>query len=51
MGKEKNELTEQLQKLDQKLSNPKELIQFSYKLASNLVPVWASGDYYKKIDF
>jgi len=37
-----------LEKLNQKLSNPKELIQFTCGLASNLAPVWASGDYYQK---
>jgi site-specific DNA recombinase len=37
-----------LEKLNQKLSNPKELIQFTCKLTANLTPVWASGDYYQK---
>ena len=36
------------EKLNQKLSNPKELIHFSCKLAANLAPVWSSGDYYQK---
>lgn len=37
-----------LEKLNQKLSNPKELIQFTCGLASNIAPVWAFGDYYQK---
>ena len=37
-----------LEKLNQKLSNPKELIEFTCKLSANLAPVWASGDYYQK---
>jgi mannitol/fructose-specific phosphotransferase system IIA component (Ntr-type) len=38
----------QLEKLEQKLSNPKELIHFTCKLASNLAPVWDSGNYHQK---
>jgi site-specific DNA recombinase len=44
----KEALLAQLEMLDQKLSNPKELIHFTCKLASNLAPVWDSGDYYQK---
>ncbi|MHB8402866.1 MAG: recombinase family protein, partial [Bacteroidia bacterium] len=45
---QKEAVLEQLEKLDQKLSNPKELIHFTCKLAANLAPVWDSGDYYQK---
>jgi site-specific DNA recombinase len=44
----KESLLVDLEKLNQKLSNPKELIQFTCKLTANLTPVWASGDYYQK---
>ena len=44
----KEKLLDDLEKLDQKLSNPKELIHFTCKLTANLTPVWASGDYYQK---
>ena len=44
----KKKLLEEFEKLDQKLSNPKELIHFTTKLTTNLAPVWDSGDYYEK---
>ena len=44
----KEKLLGDLEKLDQKLSNPKELINFACQLASKLRAVWASGDYYQK---
>ncbi|CAN5408691.1 recombinase family protein [soil metagenome] len=44
----KKKLLEEFEKLDQKLSNPKELIYFTTKLTANLAPVWDSGDYYEK---
>jgi hypothetical protein len=44
----KEKLLADLEKLDQKLSNPRELINFSCQLASKLPAVWASGDYYQK---
>ena len=44
----KEKLLGDLEKLDQKLSNPKELIHFTCKLSANLAPVWALGDYYQK---
>jgi site-specific DNA recombinase len=44
----KKKLLEEYEKLDQKLSNPKELIHFTTKLTANLAPVWDSGDYYEK---
>ena len=40
--------TEKLEELDQNLSNPKELINYTCKVASNLVKVWDSGDFYQK---
>ncbi len=48
---QKKAVLEQLEKLSQKLSNPKELIHFTCQLAANLAPVWASGDYYQKQNF
>ena len=39
---------EELEKLAQNLSNPKELINYTAQTASKLPTVWASGDYYKK---
>ena len=44
----KEKLLDDLEKLDQKLSNPKELIHFTCQLSANLAPVWALGDYYQK---
>ena len=44
----KDGILEQLNTLDQKLSNPEKLIHFTCKLASNLPSVWDSGDYYQK---
>ena len=44
----KEKLLGDLEKLNLKLSNPKELINFSCRLSANLAPVWASGDYYQK---
>ena len=41
-------LLEELEKLAQNLSNPKELINYTAQTASKLPTVWASGDYYKK---
>jgi len=45
---QKETILETLQKLNQKLSNPKGLIHFTCKLAANLTPAWESGDYYQK---
>jgi len=44
----KEKLLGDLEKLNQKLSNPKELIYFTCKLSANLASVWALGDYYQK---
>ncbi len=41
-------ILKQLAILDEELSNPKELIHFICKLASNLAPIWEFGDYYQK---
>ena len=45
---QKETVLKELEKLNQKLSNPKELIHFACKLATNLAPVWSSGDYFQK---
>lgn len=47
----KNTLLESLATLDQKLSNPKELIDFTCRIATKLAPVWEKGDYYDKQNF
>ena len=44
----KEKLWGDLEKLNQKLSNPKVLVDFTCGLASNLAPAWVSGDYYQK---
>jgi uncharacterized protein (UPF0218 family) len=49
--KQKEELMKTYEKLDQKLSNPKELIDFTSRLACNLPSAWACGDYYQKQTF
>jgi site-specific DNA recombinase len=41
-------ITDKLEELEQNLSNPKELINYTCKLACNLVKVWDSGDFYQK---
>ncbi len=51
MKARKEAILTQLETLDQKLSNPKELIHFTCELASNLSPVWDSGNYYQKQAF
>lgn len=48
MKKRKEGILEALEKLEQKLSNPKELINFSCRLSANLARVWFYGDYYQK---
>ena len=45
---EKAKLVEEYEKLDKKLSNPKELVNFACNLAANLATVWSSSDYHKK---
>lgn len=45
---EKNTLIQELEKLNGKLSNPKELIDFVCKFASKLSHSWESADYYQK---
>ncbi|MEI8135995.1 MAG: hypothetical protein WCH21_01590, partial [Bacteroidota bacterium] len=48
MIQRKESILKQLEKLDQKLSNPKELIKFVCDLSSNLTKIWDLGDYYQK---
>ena len=48
MIQRKESILKQLEKLDQKLSNPKELIKFTCDLSSNLNKTWDLGDYYQK---
>ena len=48
MIQRKESISKQLEKLDQKLSNPKELIKFVCDLSSNLTKIWDLGDYYQK---
>ena len=48
MNAKKESILKQIESLEKKLSNPKELINYSLKLASNLSPIWESGDFYQK---
>ena len=48
---QKESLLNDLEKLEIKLSNPNQLINFSCKLSANLSSVWACGDYYQKQTF
>ncbi|MBA3664689.1 MAG: recombinase family protein [Bacteroidetes bacterium] len=41
-------ISEKLEELEQNLSNPQDLINYTCKLASNLVKVWDLGDFYQK---
>ena len=45
---EKKALSAELEKLSQKLSNPKDLINFTCRLASKLSTIWDLSDYYQK---
>lgn len=48
MEKKIKAISEELAKLEQNLSNPKELIHYTCKLACNLGRMWDSGDFYQK---
>ncbi len=48
METKRKAVSEKLFELEQNLSNPKELINYTCKLASNLVKVWDMGDFYQK---
>ena len=48
MEKKIKAISENLAKLDQGLSNPKDLINYTCKMACNLGRVWDSGDFYQK---
>ena len=48
MFQQKESILKQLEKLNKKLSNPKELIKFTFDLSSNLTKIWDLGDYYQK---
>jgi len=41
-------ISEKLEQLEQNLSNPKELINYTCKVARNLMEMWDSGDFYQK---
>ena len=47
----KKAIIEEIEILNQKLSNPSDLINYTVHTASKLSSVWASGDYYRKQDF
>jgi site-specific DNA recombinase len=51
MAQTKKAILAELEKLEHKLSNPKELIQDTCYMAANLAPVWESWDYYDKQNF
>jgi site-specific DNA recombinase len=46
--KEKNDVSTQLEKLAEKLSNHSELINFALKMSTNLNKMWKLGDFYQK---
>ena len=48
MFQQKESILKQLEKLNKKISNPKELIKFTFDLSSNLTKIWDLGDYYQK---
>lgn len=48
MFQQRESILKQLEKLNKKLSNPKELIKFTFDLSSNLTKIWDLGDYYQK---
>jgi site-specific DNA recombinase len=48
MKASKQKLVDELELLNQKLSNSKDLINYTCKLASNLAAMWDLGDYYQK---
>ena len=48
MEKKIKVISEDLEKLDQGLSNPKELINYTCKMACNLGGIWDAGDFYQK---
>jgi site-specific DNA recombinase len=45
---EKKRISEELEKLDQELSNPENLINFATSIATKLSPAWLSGDFGQK---
>lgn len=47
----KEGILKELEKLNQTLSNPKELINFTVYLSANLSKIWTSSDYYQKQAF
>ncbi|MEO6305412.1 MAG: hypothetical protein ABIP51_19780 [Bacteroidia bacterium] len=48
MEKKIKAISEKLEKLEDNLSNPKELVNYICKLACNLRIVWNSGDFHQK---
>ena len=48
MEKKVKAISEKLAELDQNLSNPKELINYTCKMACNLGRAWDAGDFYQK---
>lgn len=51
MEASKKKILDQVQKLNQRLSNPKELIDDTCYMAAHLASVWESWDYYDKQNF
>lgn len=48
MEKKIKAISEELAKLEQNLSNPKDLINYTCKMACNLTKMWDCGDFYQK---
>ncbi|UPT69041.1 MAG: hypothetical protein M0D57_10650 [Sphingobacteriales bacterium JAD_PAG50586_3] len=51
MTSRRDAIISELEKLDKKISNPKDLIHFACNLTSKLAQVWHSSDYYQKQTF
>ena len=51
MSQKKEVILKQIEKLSEKLSNPKKLINFACKLAATLSKSWELGDFYQKQQF
>ncbi len=51
LSQKKELILKQFEKLNEKISNPKKLINFACKLSANLSKSWEMGDFYQKQQF
>ncbi len=51
LSKQKEAILLEIEKLEENLSNPKNLIKFACDLSTNLSKTWELGDIYQKIQF